>query len=184
MARTEQKPKPYGTTAAQLRRDRSRKWPSDRPLKKDPYAPLMDAPHRVKMGHQPIDTTGGNTPEEFDALDWDEVEEACLAEHEKPDLHSVIAESNPQMADWERELLGADLPTDECEENEDYLLLEPRDEEPEWYGDHMLVTDDPPVDGYGMFRGVAVLDSGYGLDAIFGEGYRSGNCGFSVKTRP
>lgn len=151
MARTEQKPKPYGTTAAQLRRDRSRKWPSDRPLKKDPSAPLMDAPHRVKMGHQPIDTTGGNAPEGLDALDW------------------------------ERELLGVDLPG---EENEDYLLLDPRDENPEWYGDHMLVTDDPPVDGHGMFRGVTVLDHGYSLDAVFGEGYLGGNCGFSVKTRP
>ena len=38
--------------------------------------------------------------------------------------------------------------------------------------------------GYGSYRGVYTLEQGYGLDAVFGEGYLGGNCGFSVKTRP
>ena len=71
--------------------------------------------------------------------------------------------------DWK----GADIDWDD-----------PQDEEPEWYGDHMLVTDDPPAYGYGMLRGVAVLEHGFGFDAVFGEGYLGGNCGFSVKSRP
>lgn len=71
--------------------------------------------------------------------------------------------------DWK----GADIDWDD-----------PQDEEPEWYGDHMLVTDDPPAYGYGMFRGVAVIEHGFGFDAVFGEGYLGGNCGFSVKSRP
>ena len=38
--------------------------------------------------------------------------------------------------------------------------------------------------GYGTYRGAHVLGQGFGLDAIFGEGYLGGNCGFSVRDRP
>ena len=50
--------------------------------------------------------------------------------------------------------------------------------------------DDPtPVDdfgGYARLHGIYLIKrgSGFGFDSVFGEGYLSGNCGFSVRARP
>ena len=63
--------------------------------------------------------------------------------------------------------------------------LQPVDDHDPVYGDQLLDTDEfVDYGGYGSYRGVYTLEQGYGLDAVFGEGYLSGNCGFSVKTRP
>ena len=61
----------------------------------------------------------------------------------------------------------------------------PEDDHDPVYGDRLLDPDEFVDHGaYGTYRGVHTLKQGYGLDAVFGEGYRGGNCGFSVTTRP
>ena len=63
--------------------------------------------------------------------------------------------------------------------------LQPVDDHDPVFGDRHLHTEDIDDQGsYGSYRGVYFLGQGYGLDAVFGEGYRGGNCGFSVTTRP
>ena len=175
MTRTPQKPKaPHAETAAQRRRDRS----TDRKAISSDW-PMETAPRRVKLA-QLVDASGVD-PRELDDveafdwkaadIDWDKVEELELKQEARLAKYRALMNSLP-MADWERELLR------------ETPMSDPQDEEPEWYGDHMLVTDDPPAYGYGMLRGVAVLEHGFGFDAVFGEGYLGGNCGFSVKSRP
>lgn len=168
-------------TVAQKRRDGSRKYCKYR-RHVWVYAdwPLEAAPHRVLVAMEAADTSGVD-PRELDEveafdwkaadIDWGEGETLELNQEARLAEYRALMNGLP-MANWERELLG------------ETPMSDPQDEEPEWYGDHMLVTDDPPVDGYGMFRGAAVIGDGYGFDAVFGEGYLGGNCGFSVKTRP
>ncbi len=97
-------------------------------------------------------------------------------------------------AGWDT--VNADAPgvtTDGIDEGRDY---DPFDEE-NWYNystdeegwdlfDEEEIDPDEFVDhgGYGTYRGAHVLGQGFGLDAIFGEGYLGGNCGFSVRDRP
>ena len=82
-------------------------------------------------------------------------------------------------AGWDATLIdeGLDQPVFD-EEDWDLFDEEEFDDEeidPDEFVDH---------GAYGTYRGVHTLKQGYGLDAVFGEGYLGGNCGFSVKTRP
>lgn len=87
--------------------------------------------------------------------------ESDLARHV---LKEGLSEVNPD--DWDDEL---DQPLFDEEEFDDEEI------DPDEFVDH---------GAYGTYRGVHTLKQGYGLDAVFGEGYLGGNCGFSVKTRP
>lgn len=106
----------------------------------------------------------------------------CIGSCEYADLYPDEPEP---LADWERELLDGTF--DDYATNE---WGEPIDEQfdDEW-GDSDEELDDDVVtyyDGYAKIGAVYVVDTGagFGLDAVFGEGYLSGNCGFSVRTRP
>ncbi len=84
------------------------------------------------------------------------------------------------MADWERELLvEAVLPPIE------YTVGA---HEPSYPYDEGKYRDDEVLvgnhDSYSVVGGIHHLNPGYGLDAVFGEAYLGGNCGFSVKTQP
>ena len=63
--------------------------------------------------------------------------------------------------------------------------LQPVDDHDPVWGDRHIHTEDIDDQGsYGSYRGVYFLGQGFSLDAVFGEGYRGGNCGFSVKSHP
>ena len=84
------------------------------------------------------------------------------------------------LADWELALLNGTF--DDYDLNDEG---EPLDE----FGDDFDAPEDDVVtyyDGYAKIGGAYVVDTGagFGLDAVFGDGYLSGNCGFSVRTRP
>ncbi len=67
---------------------------------------------------------------------------------------------------------------DDWDDWDDELDQPPFDEEeidPDEFVDH---------GAYGTYRGVHTLQQGFSLDAVFGEGYLSGNCGFSVTMHP
>ena len=102
--------------------------------------------------------------------DWDDELDQPLFDEEEIDPEDL----DDMFAHWDADLEEM-FPRD----------LQPVDDHDLVYGDQLLDTDEfVDYGGYGSYRGVYTLEQGYGLDAVFGEGYLSGNCGFSVKTRP
>lgn len=91
----------------------------------------------------------------------------------------LYPDETESLADWEREFLSGTF--DDYDLNDEG---EPLDE----FGDDDAPEDDVVTyyDGYAKIGGAYVVDTGagFGLDAVFGEGYRSGNRGFSIRTRP
>ena len=104
--------------------------------------------------------------------DWDDELDQPLFDEEEfdPKVDDMLA----MFAHWDADLEEM-FPRD----------LQPVDDHDPVYGDRLLDPDEFVDHGaYGTYRGVHTLKQGYGLDAVFGEGYRGGNCGFSVTTRP
>ena len=120
---------------------------------------------------------------------------ADLARHV---LKEGLSEVNPD--DWDDELDQPLFDEEEFDDEEeidpevDDMLamfarwdadLQPVDDHDPVFGDRHLHTEDIDDQGsYGSYRGVYFLGQGYGLDAVFGEGHLSGDCGFSVTTHP
>ena len=112
-----------------------------------------------------------------------------LSEAEPDDLEELS--DYEDYGDWDDEPL---FDEEEIDPEVDDMLamfarwdadLQPVDDHDPVFGDRHLHTEDIDDQGsYGSYRGVYFLGQGYGLDAVFGEGYRGGNCGFSVTTRP
>lgn len=102
--------------------------------------------------------------------DWDDELDQPLFDEEEIDSD----EWDDLFANWDADLEDM-FPED----------LQPVDDHDPVYGDRHIHTEDIDDQGsYGSYRGVYFLGQGYGLDAVFGEGYRGGNCGFSVTTHP
>ena len=102
--------------------------------------------------------------------DWDDMHDEPLFDEEEIDPEDL----DDMFAHWDADLEEM-FPRD----------LQPVDDHDPVYGDQLLDTDEfVDYGGYGSYRGVYTLEQGYGLDAVFGEGYRGGNCGFSVTTHP
>ena len=109
-----------------------------------------------------------------------------------------LAQAKTDMArhTFKESLSEADLDElDDYEVDDDWddELDQPLFDEEDWdlfdeekFYDEEEIDPDEFVDhgAYGTYRGVHTLQQGFSLDAVFGEGYRGGNCGFSVKTRP
>ena len=110
-------------------------------------------------------------PNDLDDYKVNELDEPLFDEEEiNPEVDDMLA----MFANWDADLEEM-FPRD----------LQPVDDHDPVYGDQLLDTDEfVDYGGYGSYRGVYTLEQGYGLDAVFGEGYRGGNCGFSVTTHP
>lgn len=113
---------------------------------------------------------------------WDILDEPLADDFDTLDLFEIdgLYPDDEPLADWEFALLNGTF--DDYDLNDEG---EPLDE----FGDDYDTPEDDVVtyyDGYAKIGGAYVVDTGagFGLDAVFGEGYRSGNCGFSVRTRP
>ena len=102
--------------------------------------------------------------------DWDDELDQPLFDEEEIDSD----EWDDLFANWDADLEEM-FPED----------LQPVDDHDPVYGDRHIHTEDIDDQGsYGSYRGVHTLQQGFSLDAVFGEGYRGGNCGFSVTMRP
>ena len=118
--------------------------------------------------------------------DWS----AAFADHEPNDLDDyevneldepLFDEEKIDSDEWDDLFANWDADLEEMFPED----LQPVDDHDPVFGDRHLHTVDIDDQGsYGSYRGVYFLGQGYGLDAVFGEGYRGGNCGFSVTTRP
>lgn len=131
--------------------------------KKDPYWPPFATRAYRDAGWDATLIDEGLDQPVFDEEDWDLFDE----EEIDPEVDDMLA----MFANWDADLEEM-FPRD----------LQPVDDHDPVYGDQLLDTDEF-VD-YGSYRGVYTLEQGYGLDAVFGEVYPGGNCGFSVRTRP
>lgn len=102
----------------------------------------------------------------------------------KNDWSAAFADHEPNdLDDWDDEL---DQPLFD-EEDWDFFVEEDWGlfDEEKFYDEEEIDPDEFVDHGaYGTYRGVHTLQQGFSLDAVFGEGYRGGNCGFSVTTHP